>query len=251
MKLTRSYGTTRTRGADVSYRQIEAAAEAILATGVRPTVEGLREALKTGSQRTLLNGLQRFWKELGDRLSGVPDTQRRLPAAVADLADQLWQTALTLATEAAHGSDAALKAELAQLRTDTEVRGHALAQREIEMESLVRSRERTIRELEEHLRATMGLVNRRDATIQSLEARLSVALAETDGYRQRLTTMIGRVVRQHRTNIPPAARRRLAPLAPAAPRKHPRPAPKVATLKKRRSTPKATARRKPPATRRR
>jgi S-formylglutathione hydrolase FrmB len=35
--------------------------------------------LKAGSQRTLLNGLQRFWKELGDRLSGVPDSPRRPP----------------------------------------------------------------------------------------------------------------------------------------------------------------------------
>ena len=240
MESSPAYGMTRTRGDDVSYGQIEAAAEAILATGIRPTVEGVREALKAGSQRTLLTGLQRFWKELGDRLSGVPDTRRRLPAAVADLADTLWQTALTLATDAAEGSDAALKTQLAQLRIDTEVRGHGLAQREIEMESLVRSRERTIRELEEHLRATLGLVSKRDATLQSLEARLVAALAETEGYRQRLATVIPRAVRHPRTATPSPSRGRRGPV-PASParKKVVRPATKAAPGQKRRSSPAA------------
>jgi hypothetical protein len=210
MNPRRAYGTTRARRPDVSYGQIEAAAQAILATGIRPTVEGVREALKAGSQRTLLNGLQRFWQELGGRLSGAPDSRRRLPAVVADIADNLWQTALALATDAAEGSDAAIKAQLAQLRTDTEVRGHALAQREIEMESLVRSRERTIRELEEHLRATMVLVNKRDTTIRSLEARMAAALSETESYRQRLTAVVARAVSRHRATAPAGSRRRPA-----------------------------------------
>ncbi len=198
MHPTSSYGKTRKRSADLSYGQIEAAAEEILASGVRPTVEGIRESLKAGSQRTLLDGLQRFWKELGARLSGVPDTRRRLPAPVADLADTLWQTALTLALESAEGSDATMQAQLAQLRTEIDVRSHALSQREIEMESLVRSRERTIRELEEHLRATMALVGKRDATIGSLETRLAASLDETESYRQRLATIVSGTVVRHR-----------------------------------------------------
>ena len=227
MILRRPYGTTRTRQPDVSYGQIEAAAQAILGTGVRPTVEGVREALKAGSQRTLLSGLQRFWKELGERLSGVPDSRRRLPAAVADLADNLWQTALALATDSAEGSDSAIKAQLAQLRMDTEVRGHALAQREIEIESLVRSRERTIRELEEHLRATMGLVAKRDATIRSLEARMTAALAETEGYRQRLTAVVAQAVSRHRATATAASRRRPTVSVTKQPQQTPRSRPSV------------------------
>lgn len=208
MRSTFSYGESRKRSPDVSYGQIEAAAEAILASGIRPTVEGVRETLKAGSQRTLLDGLQRFWKELGARLSGVPDTRRRLPAAVADLADTLWQTALTLAMDSAEGSDLAMKAELAQLRTDADVRGHALAQREIEMESLVRSRERTIRELEEYLRATMALVGKHDATIKSLETRMAAALEETESYRQRLAGIVSRTVVRHRGTAHAIVKRR-------------------------------------------
>jgi hypothetical protein len=42
MEIKPAYGTTRARGADLSYREIEAAAQAILATGIRPTVGGSR-----------------------------------------------------------------------------------------------------------------------------------------------------------------------------------------------------------------
>jgi hypothetical protein len=236
---------TRTRGADVSYGQIEAAAQAILASGVRPTVEGVREALKSGSQRTLLNGLQRFWKELGARISGVPDSRRRLPAQIADLADNLWQTALSLATDAAMGADTRMKEALAQLRTESEVRGHALAQREIEIDSLVRSRERTIKELEEHLRATMSLVNRRDATIQSLESRLSAALSETDTYRQRLAALVRRAVNRQRANAAPVHPRRLTPVLVRTRNTVSRVARGAPPAKTRRSPLKGSARKKP------
>jgi hypothetical protein len=202
MNETSSYGTVRSRRPDVSYAQIEEAAVALLATGTRPTIDGVREALKGGSPRTLLNGLQRFWKELAGRISGVPDSRRRLPAEVAELADQLWQRALGLAIDAAEGSDESIRAELAQLRTDAELRGHALAQREIEIDALVRSRERTIRELEEHLRAAMSMINKREATISSLEARLAASLSETEGYRQRLAAVVTRAVAgRHRSML--------------------------------------------------
>ena len=236
MALLASYGKTRKRSPDVSYGQIEAAAEAILASGIRPTVDGVREALQAGSQRTLLDGLQRFWKELGARLSGVPDTRRRLPSAVADLADNLWQTALNLALESADGSDAALKSELARLRTETEVRGHALAQREIEMESLVRSRERTIRELEEHLRATMALVSKRDTSIASLESRLLASLQETENYRQRLAAIVTQTVARHRrtrrATVRTSARNKIARRAPSKSERIP-PGPRARSSKSR------------------
>lgn len=203
-----SYGKGRKKRLDVSYGQIEAAATAILETGVRPTVQGVRDSLQGGSPLTVLAGLNRFWGEIGGRLAGVPDSRRRLPAAVADLADTLWHTALDLATDAADGADAGLRAQLGQLRTETETRGHALAQREIEIDALVRSRERTIRELEEHLRTTMALVTKRDSTIRSLESRLAAAMAEAEAYRQRLAGVVTRAVAAHRRPTGSAAQHR-------------------------------------------
>lgn len=193
-----AYGTTRERRADVSYAQLERAATAMLITGTRPTVAGVR-AVIGGSPRKILEGLNRFWKDLGSRLSGNPDTLRRLPAAVADLADQVWQRALALASEAAPGADAA---RLQVLREETELRAHALSQRELDLDQLLRSRERTLKELEEHLRSVLALVSKRDATIESLTSRLARAVAETDDYRRRLATVIERAVAKRRATAP-------------------------------------------------
>ena len=236
------YGQTRKRRAEVSYRQIEEAALAILATSTRPTVEGVRERLKGGSPRTILDGLQRFWGDLAARVAELPDSRRRLPPEIADVADDLWQKALALALDAAQGQDTALRTELAKLKTDTEVRGHALAQRELEIEALVRSRERTIRELEEHLRATMSLVGKRDATIRALEVRLADSLAETEGYRQRLANVISQAATRHRKASPKGNRiDRFSPARPTPPAK--RSAKKVAARKQPARKPKRRPRR--------
>src|SRR5580658_3807219 len=100
MENAPSYGQTRKRREEVTYSQIERAATDSLKTGVRPTLEGVRSALGGGSPRTILDGLNRYWRDLGNQVAGTPDTLPRLPSAVADLAEGLWQRALTVATDA-------------------------------------------------------------------------------------------------------------------------------------------------------
>src|SRR5580692_12781172 len=124
MKDTPSYGTTRQKRSDVTYGQIERAATEILKTGVRPTVEGLRSALGGGSPRTLLDGLNRYWRDLGNQVAGSPDTLRRLPAAVADLAEGLWQRALAIAVEAAQATSSQAEGQLSRLKNQVELRSH-------------------------------------------------------------------------------------------------------------------------------
>ena len=189
-----AYGTTRKRREGVTYAQIERAATDILKTGVRPTLEGLRTALGGGSPRTLLDCLNRYWRDLGNQIAGTSDTVRRLPATVADLAEGLWQRALSLATDAAQVSGADAEGQLSRLKSQLELRQHTLSQREIELDELLRSRERTVKELEEHLRAAVSMLTKRDSTITSLETRLTAAQVETEGYRKRLAKVIRRVV---------------------------------------------------------
>jgi hypothetical protein len=111
---TPTYGQTRKKREDVSYAQIERAATDILKTGVRPTVDALRIALGGGSARTLLDGLNRYWRDLGNQVAGAPDTLRRLPAAVADLAEGLWRRALTVAVEAAQATSMETNGQLSR-----------------------------------------------------------------------------------------------------------------------------------------
>jgi Plasmid replication region DNA-binding N-term len=199
MEIAADYGRTRSKRPEVTYGQIERAATEILKTGVRPTVLALRSALGGGSPRTLLDGLNRYWRDLGNQISGSPDTLRRLPAAVADLAEGLWQQALTVATEAAQGVSKETDGQISRLKGQLELRAHTLSQREVELDGLIRSRERTVRELEEHLRAALSMLARKDVTIAGLEARLAAAQLETEKYRQRLGKVIQRAVTRHQS----------------------------------------------------
>jgi Plasmid replication region DNA-binding N-term len=214
-----SYGTTRRKRSDVTYGQIERAATEILKTGVRPTVGGLRKALGGGSPRTLLDGLNRYWRDLGNQVAGTPDTLRRLPAAVADLAEGLWQRALATAVEAAQSTHADVDGQLSRLKSQLELRQHTLSQREIELDELLRSRERTVKELEEHLRAALSMLTKRDTTITSFESRLAAAQQETAGYRERLAKVLQRAVtRQRRTETRLVAKPKKPVRAPKASR---------------------------------
>jgi Plasmid replication region DNA-binding N-term len=204
-----AYGHTRKRREEVTYAQIERAATDILKTGVRPTLEGVRSALGGGSPRTILDGLNRYWRDLGNQVAGTPDTLRRLPSAVADLAEGLWHRALSVATEAAQATTTEEEAQLTRLKSQLELRSHTLSQREIELDELLRSRERTLKELEEHLRAALSMLTKKDSALASLESRLAAAQLETDDYRQRLAKLVQRAVSRQRAA--PDKKRRARP----------------------------------------
>jgi hypothetical protein len=51
--------------------------------------------------------------------------------------------------------------------------------------------------LEDHLRAALSMLTKRDVTISALESRLSAAQQETEHYRQRLAGLIQSAVVRH------------------------------------------------------
>ena len=224
MENAPAYGQTRKRREEVTYAQIERAATDILKTGVRPTLESVRTAVGGGSPRTILDGLNRYWRDLGNQVAGTPDTLRRLPAAVADLAEGLWQRALSVAVEAAQATHSDTDGQLSRLKSQLELRSHTLSQREVELDELLRSRERTVKELEDHLRAALSMLTKRDTTITALESRLAAAQQETEEHRQRLSKVIHRAVARQRTLAIKAAprRKRRSPASKRPPRKKPR-----------------------------
>ncbi len=80
----------------ITQDQVNAAADALLAAGERPTVERVRAHLGTGSPNTVTRLLDGWWQALGGRLEAqaqqlaLPDA----PEAVQALAAQLWSAAL-------------------------------------------------------------------------------------------------------------------------------------------------------------
>jgi Plasmid replication region DNA-binding N-term len=198
MEETPFYGQTRKKREDITYAQIEHAATEILKTGARPTIQRVRNVLGDGSARTILDGLNRYWRDLGNQVAGTPDTLRRLPAAVADLAEGSWQRALSLAVEDARATSTHAEGHLFRLKSPLELHAHTLSQREVELDELLRARERSVKELEEHLRAALSTLTNRDVRITAIESRLLAAQQETDEYRRRLAALVQRAVVRHR-----------------------------------------------------
>jgi hypothetical protein len=192
-----AYGEHRQRREAVTYAQIERAATGILRMGTRPTIEGVRSALGGGSPRTILEGLNRYWRNLGNEVAEKPASLQRLPAVIADLAEGLWQSALSVAVEAAQATSTEGDAQLSRLKSQLELRQHTLSQREIELDERLRARERTVKELEDHLRAALSMLTKRDVSIAALESRLAAAQQETEAYRARLAKVVQRAVTRH------------------------------------------------------
>lgn len=156
----------------ITESDVHGAADALVATGERPTVERIRAHLGTGSPNTVVRWLETWWQGLGDRIAS--DRQIRVatanvPEAVAALAGQWWtlaldharshaeevlaseRTALQATRSTVERDRHSMQAELAQLRAQTEAAHQAerlATARAAELERLVEQVQRQINEME-------------------------------------------------------------------------------------------------------
>jgi hypothetical protein len=227
MDDTPAYGSTRQRSANVSYADVERAALDILATGRRPSVETVREALGRGSPATIATCLKRFWRDLGIRAQGDPAALTRLPSEIVEAVEAIWQRSLALAAQAAKKDDNAARERLEQIRIENEVRAQSFEMREKEFETAARERERALADSRDHLLSTLKVLESDRATLRGREARILALEAQVEDYRRQLARVIDRAVSRNRTRaarkLRPAPRtkvkRRVAPMKPAARRR--------------------------------
>jgi septal ring factor EnvC (AmiA/AmiB activator) len=199
MENTPAYGATRERSANVSYADVERAALDILATGRRPSVETVREALGRGSPATIATYLKRFWRDLGVRAQGDPAALTRLPSEIVGAVEAIWQRSLALAAQAAQKDDNAARERLEQIRSENEVRAKSFEMREKEFETSARERERALADSRDHLLSTLRMLESDRATLRAREARIAALEAQVENYRRQLATVIARAVSRNRT----------------------------------------------------
>ena len=235
MEATSAYGSSRERGANVSYADVERAALDILATGRRPAVETVRETLGRGSPATIATSLKRFWRDLGIRASGDPAALTRLPSEIIEAVETVWQRSLALAAQAAQHDDNGARARLEQIRIENEVRAQSFELREKEFETAARERERALADSRDHLLSTLRMLESDRAALRARETRIAALEAQVEDYRRQVATVIERAVARNRT------------LASHKPR--PANRPKARTKMKRRVALKKVARRPKPKTR--
>ncbi len=77
----------------ITESDVHTAADALVASGERPTVERIRAHLGTGSPNTVTRWLETWWKSLGLRLQPKRPDLKDAPAALAELAGQWWALA--------------------------------------------------------------------------------------------------------------------------------------------------------------
>ena len=193
-----AYGTTRDRGATVSYAEIERAARSLMAAGERPTVESVRKTLGRGSPNHIATCMQKFWRNQAALNAGDPVALTRLPSELADAAVEQWEQALRLALQTAKVEDSAARAHLEELRRDTEVRAHSVELREKEWDMAARVRERALADAREHVNVLMKELATDRAELRSREARIADLESQLEEHRRQLATVIARAIAKNR-----------------------------------------------------
>jgi hypothetical protein len=232
MENPKPYGASRERSANVSYLDVERAALGILATGRRPSVDTVREALGRGSPATIATYLKRFWCDLGIRAQGDPAALTRLPSEIVEAVEVIWQRSLALAAQTAKKDDNAASERLEQIRIENEVRAQSFEMREKEFEAAARERDRSLNESRSQVNTLMSELASNRATMRAQVTRIIDLGVQVEDYRRQLARLIERAVNKNRM------------LAQRTLRSAKRPKPK--TKGKRRVAPKKSARRPKP-----
>jgi len=209
-----SYGTTRERGPTVSYAEIERAARAVMAQGLRPTGKAVLEHLGRGSPNHIADSMQRFWKDQAALNAGDPLALSRLPPELADAAVAQWEQALRLSQQTAKYEDSQARVQLQQLRRETDVRVRSVELREKEWDIAARVRERALADVREQVNLLMKELALDRAELRARDARIADLENQLEEHRRQLVTVIARAVSKNRAG------------ATAKPRQNPRPKPK-------------------------
>lgn len=207
----------------ITESDVHTAADEIVGTGERPTVERIRAHLGTGSPNTVTRWLETWWRALGARLVthqrslSVPEA----PEAVTKLAGEWWASALAHArSEAENGLAneriALVRAqdELSREREESTAEAMALRDavaeamqserlataRAVELQRLVSQLEGEIKELGRQRNAALSRASDAEAARQAAEGRLQnlvdEARADREGLAQHVRAIEDRAHRE-------------------------------------------------------
>jgi hypothetical protein len=154
------YGST-SRG--VTAGDVAQAADALLRSKERPTVERIRARLGSGSPNTIGPMLDEWWGRLAGRLDNGPAAFHRLPESVAHIAEALWLQALEEGRIRAQQELSADTRTAQDQRHAYELRSHVLSLREGEFESRLIDRDKVIALLEQQLKEIKLLLGKERA----------------------------------------------------------------------------------------
>jgi hypothetical protein len=180
--------TTSPRG--ITPADVDRAADALLRTGQRPTIEKVRAKIGRGSPNTINPLLDAWWSRLAGRLDAGPAALHRLPEPVLLAAEGLWLQTLDEARKRATAEQSPRKATLARDAQELDLRAHVLSIRESELRDRIAQAEGRASQLAIEIEALTTLLRKEQASRLAAERRL----AETQSdLQQALTGRRGRI----------------------------------------------------------
>jgi len=156
------------------------AADALIAQGLRPTIERVRQHIGRGSPNTVSPMLEAWFATLGPRLGvGESPSGEKLPAPVHKAAVSLWESALAAARDevvqafiAEREALAKERAAQAEARTELALRERALGERQEAMDEAVKMAQAQTADLSSRLTEMRLQLKQRDAELDVLRARM-------------------------------------------------------------------------------
>ena len=166
----------------VQQEDVWLAADSLIADGLRPTIERVRQKIGRGSPNTVSPMLETWFATLSTRL-GVnkqEDASDHVPKALQQALKVAWEVALTKGREGAALEIVQAQADLTQATEALQEREAELVQREQvravkqqALEEAVNSARNITEDALARLSEVQHMVSRRDAEIQNLHARLA------------------------------------------------------------------------------
>lgn len=157
------------REAKASRVRVWQAADRVLKSGRRPTVEGIREVLGGGSPNSVTQYLNDWYRELGGRLAAAETPLAAFPSEAVSLMSELWRIAGTdqrdSARAGAGGAARASEAERDSLKAEAKA-----------LQILNQEMQRHRASVEKALAETRALLLRREAALE--EERTDAAARE-------------------------------------------------------------------------
>lgn len=155
-----------------------AAADALIAQGLRPTIERVRLHIGRGSPNTVSPMLENWFGTLGARLGvnqQVQDLRSSVPTSVLEAAQGLWAAALTesqaIAVQAMEQREqdcAAVQAQLAEQQAALAQREEGLQQQKSAMDGALKLAQAQREDLSRRLDAMQTQIQERDALLERL-----------------------------------------------------------------------------------
>lgn len=179
----------------VTQEAVNAAADRLLETGERPTIERVRAALGTGSPNTLIRLLDVWWADLGQRLrtQAAKIALPEAPASVAAVASKLWEHALE---SAQNHAEQALTLEREQLRRDREALDREHEALKVQTEALttqVSEAQHSEQVAQSRLTETARLVDQQAIQLSDLGHQRDTAQQRADRLEQELAELRARL----------------------------------------------------------